>query len=169
LSDSAASMRNKPAPSSGGRGRLRSPQDLAAGLFMLAISAFAFWQSDELTVGTLRSFGPGMMPQLLSGLCAICGLAMLIGAFVTPGPALERWTLRGPVFVLGAAVAFGLTIRPLGLVVAAPLALVLSSYASTETKLKETLIFGIGMTVFCIVLFKVLLGLPVPVAPWAGF
>jgi putative tricarboxylic transport membrane protein len=142
---------------------------LAGGFFMLAISALAFWQSDDLTLGTLRAFGPGMMPQLLSALCAICGMAILVGGLVRPGPALERWTWRGPLFVLGGAIVFGLTIRPLGLAVAAPLALVLSSYASAETKLKETLIFGIAMTVFCIGLFKLLLGLPVPVAPWAGF
>lgn len=145
---------------------LRAPQDLAAGAFILGIAVFAFWQSAELPIGTLRVFGPGMLPLLLAIVCALCAGGILIGAFVSPGVGLERWTWRGPLFVLGAAVAFGLTIRPLGLAVAAPLALVICAYASPETRLKETLIFGLGMTVFCVLLFKVLLGLPIPVAPW---
>ena len=148
------------------RDRLRSPQDAAAGLFLVALALFALWQSSDLTVGTFRAFGPGMMPRLLAIVSGLTGVVILASALITEGPGLERWTLRGPLFLLGGAVAFGLTIRPLGLVIAAPLALVICAYASPEAKLKETLIFGLLMTAFCIGLFKLLLGLPIPLAPW---
>jgi putative tricarboxylic transport membrane protein len=148
------------------RERLRSPQDAAAGLFLIGLALFALWQTSDLTAGTFRAFGPGMMPRLLSIISGLTGVIILGNALVTEGPGLERWTLRGPLFLLGGAVAFGLTIRPLGLSVAAPLALVICAYASPETRLKETLVFGLLMTIFCIGLFKFLLGLPIPLAPW---
>jgi putative tricarboxylic transport membrane protein len=46
------------------------------------------------------------------------------------------------VLVLGALVVFGLAVRPLGLVVAGPLAIVVSAFASDEVRWGETLLFG---------------------------
>jgi putative tricarboxylic transport membrane protein len=146
--------------------RIRSPQDFAAGLFLIAIGLFALWQSRELTMGTLHQLGPGMVPHVLAVLLAFCGLVLAGNAFRRNGHALERWTLRGPVFVFGAALVFAATIRPLGLAVAGPLLIVISAMASHETRWGETLIFGIAMTAFCLVLFRLLLSLPIPVAPW---
>jgi len=145
---------------------VRAPQDFAAGVFMIVLGAFALWQNASLELGSLRAFGPGMMPAILSGLCIAFGLLIVAGSLFADGPKLERWTLRGPLFVLGGAVAFGLTIRPLGLAVAAPLAIIIAAFASAETKLGETLVFGVLISVFCLGLFKFALGLPIPVAPW---
>ena len=38
--------------------------------------------------------------------------------------------------------------------------------ASRETRPVETLIFGTVITIFCLLLFKFALNLPIPVAPW---
>ena len=56
--------------------------------------------------------GPAMLPRWLAIGVGLCGLALLAFAFIKEGDALERWSLRGPVFVIGAIVAFALTIRP---------------------------------------------------------
>jgi putative tricarboxylic transport membrane protein len=146
--------------------RVRSPQDFAAGLFLIAVAAFAYWLSRDLTMGTLRQLGPGMVPHLLAVLLAVCGAVLVVNAFRVAGPSLERWALRGPVFVFGAAFLFAATVRPLGLAVAGPLLIVISAMASHETRWRETLVFGIAMTAFCIVLFRLLLALPIPLAPW---
>jgi putative tricarboxylic transport membrane protein len=79
---------------------------------------------------------------------------------------LNRWPLRGPLFVLGAMVVFGMAVRPLGLAVAGPLAIAVSAFASSEVRWRETLVYGLAMTAFCIGLFKFALGLPIPLAPW---
>ncbi len=87
--------------------------------------------------------------------------------------------------MLGAVLIFAATIRgttlnipglgrtellpPLGLIVAGPLTLVIASLASHERNWVQTLIFAAAMTAFCILLFKVALRLPIPVAPWAGW
>ena len=110
--------------------------------------------------------GPGMLPRTLGAITAICGLLLVVQSFRTGNSPLERWALRGPICILGAAVAFGLTVRPLGLALAGPIAIVISGLASHETKWGETFVFGLIMTAFCIGLFKFALGLPIPVAPW---
>ncbi len=147
-------------------GPIRAPQDAAAGIFLIAVGVIALWQGADLSAGTLNQIGPGMLPRALAVLTAVCGIALVVEAFLTPGVGLERWSLRGLLFVLGAVVAFALVVRPLGLVVAGPLAVIIGSFASPETRLVETLIFSAIMTTFCVVLFKFLLGLPIPVAPW---
>jgi hypothetical protein len=50
--------------------------------------------------------------------------------------------------VLGAVVAFGAAVRPLGLIVAGPLAIVISAFASEEVRWGETLVSGTVMTAF---------------------
>jgi putative tricarboxylic transport membrane protein len=141
-------------------------QDFVGGLIIVAVAAFAFWQGADLPIGTLGGMGPGMLPRGLAVLLGLLGAALAVGAFFDEGSRLERWTLRGPVFVLGAVVAFGATVRPFGLIVAGPLAIVISAFASDEVRWTETLLFGALMTAFCIGLFKIALGLPIPLAPW---
>ncbi|HEY4133597.1 MAG TPA: tripartite tricarboxylate transporter TctB family protein [Alphaproteobacteria bacterium] len=146
--------------------RIRAPQETAAGLFLIVLAAFVFWQTDDLAVGTMRALGPGMMPRVLASACAVCGLALVILSIVKDGASLERWSIRGPVFILGAAILFGLAIRPLGLFVAGPAAVIIGSLATRDSRFVESVLFGAAMTTFCWLLFKVLLSLPIPVAPW---
>jgi len=147
-------------------GLIKAPQDAVAGLALIALAAFALWLGAGLDIGSLRQIGPGMVPRAVAVLVAVCGLVVLVNACREPGAGLDRWSLRGPVFILGGAVAFALAVRPLGLAVAGPIAVVIGSFASRETRLVESLIFGAVMTAVCIGLFKYLLSLPIPVAPW---
>ena len=139
------------------------PQDAGAGLFLVALAALGLWLSWPLPAGTLRAIGPGMLPRALCVLVGAAGVALVAGAILVPGSRLERWSLRGPVFVLGAIVLFGLTIRTLGLAVAGPLAVVVGSFASPEVKLREAALFAVVLTALCIGLFKYVLRLPIPV------
>jgi putative tricarboxylic transport membrane protein len=103
---------------------------------------------------------------VLSAAIALIGV-ILVGIGLREGrTSRDRWPLRGPVFILGSAVAFGLAIRPLGLAVAGPLLVIVGAFASDETRWIEVILFAVGMTVFCVVLFKYLLSLPIPLAPW---
>src|SRR3712207_1552671 len=97
------------------RGPVRSPQSLAGGIFLVALAALALWLSRDLSRGTLGAMGPGMLPDWLAITVGLCGLALLVFAFTTTGEALERWSLRGPVFVIGGILAFAVTIRPFAL------------------------------------------------------
>ncbi|MCA0320597.1 MAG: tripartite tricarboxylate transporter TctB family protein [Proteobacteria bacterium] len=167
------------------RGLVKSPQDMFAGLFIVAFGLFCLWASSNLTGGRGANLGPGSFPRGLSFLLMAVGSIIIVQALTVVGPRLEAWSIRGPVFVLGSVLVFAATIRgttlnipgigrtdlipPLGLIVAGPMTLVLASLATTERNWFQTIVFAASMTAFCILLFKVALRLPIPVAPWAGW
>ena len=145
---------------------IRAPQDAAGGVFLILLAIFALWQGADLSAGTLGQIGSGMLPRALAVLTLLCGVTLVVESVLTRGAGLDRWGVRGPVFILGAAVAFALAVRPLGLAVAGPLVVMVSAMASRETRPVETLVFGTVITIFCLLLFKFALNLPIPVAPW---
>jgi putative tricarboxylic transport membrane protein len=141
-------------------------QDFGGGLVVIAVALFAFWQAADLPIGTLGGMGPGMLPKSLAVLFGLLGALLVLESFLETGLRLEPWSIRGPVLVALAIVAFGLTVRPLGLVVAGPVAMVIAAPASDEVRWVETIVVGALMTAFCVGLFKFALGLPIPLAPW---
>ena len=141
-------------------------QDTIGGLVVFAVGVFAFWQSANLPIGTLGGMGAGMLPRSLAVLLGLLGLLLTLSAVLKHGPALERLSIRGPVLILGAVVVFGLSVRPLGLAVAGPLAIMIGAFASEDVLWIEAVVFGLLITAFCAGLFKFALGLPIPLAPW---
>ena len=152
--------------SSPDRSPLFKRQDFVGGLAIIATAAFAYWLAHGLPSGPSGAMGPGTLPRGLAVLLGALGTALVAVSIFDKSAALERWSIRGPVFILGALVAFGLAVRPLGLAAAGPLAIVVSAFASSEVRWGETILFGVLMTAFCIALFKLALGLPIPLAPW---
>jgi hypothetical protein len=146
-------------------GLVKSPQDLAAGLFLIALAGLGFAGTLDLPLGHLAVMGPGMVPKVVSSLVLLFGIALVAGAFLIEGERLGSWPLRGAVFVLGAAVIFALTIRPLGLIVSGPLVVVFAACADRTTRPLEIVVFAVLITAFCVLLFHYLLRLPIPVMP----
>lgn len=141
-------------------------QNLLAGLLLIVIAGAAAWQGSALPMGTLRHIGPGLFPMALAGFIALIGIMLIVTWARGERTSTGRWPMRGPLFILGSAVVFGLAVRPLGLAVAGPLLVFVGALASAETRWSEIVLFAIGMTIFCLILFKYLLSLPIPVAPW---
>src|SRR3712207_1295908 len=158
-------------------GPIRAPQSLIGGLLLIALAALALYLTRDLDQGTLNAMGPAMLPRWLAIGVGLSGLALVAFAFLKDGDPLERWSLRGPVFVIGAILAFALTIRPfslgglttpgLGLLIAGPLAIVLGGFATPEARLRDLVVLALSLTPFCMVLFGDLLNLPIPVFPQA--
>jgi hypothetical protein len=159
------------------RGPIRGPQNLVAGLALLALAALALWLTRNLDQGTLRAMGPAMLPRWLAIAVGLCGLGLVAAAFVKVGDALEGWSLRGPFFVMVGIFAFALTIRPfsfgsfttpgLGLIAAGPLAIFIGGLATNEMRVRDLAILALSLTPFCMVLFGDLLNLPIPIFPQA--
>ena len=156
--------------------RVRSTQDLAAGLFMIALAGLALLLSSDLPTGTLRQIGPGMLPKAFATICGALGLMLALASLRYNGEKLSGWSWKGIFFALGGACLFALTIRgfefgpiripALGLLVSGPLLIFFSGLAADDRKLKELLIFAVAMSLGCILLFKYALSLPIPLAPW---
>lgn len=150
------------------RRRIRAPQDLAAGLSLVALAGLALWAGADLDAGRLRAMGPGLMPRAVAVLVGLTGLLLVALAFLHAGEPLRRWAWRGPLFLTLGVVGFALTIRPVGLALAGPLVAMVGGAASPESRPRELLVFAVAITAFCILLFRVLLRLPIPVLNLPG-
>ena len=67
--------------------------------------------------------------------------------------------------MLSGVIVFAFTIRPLGLVVAGPLAVIVSALADKDTRPVEVAILALALTVASGLMFKELLSLPIPFDP----
>jgi hypothetical protein len=168
-----------------GRGIIKSQLDLAAGLLLVGIALVGIYGSLGLRFGQMTSVGPALMPRSVAVLVGVFGVGLVVTSFLSVGPRLERWHLRGPFFVLGSVLLFAMTIRgstltfgslkiaipQLGLAIAGPLTVLFASLADRDTKWVEILIFTVFLTIACVGMFKFLLRLPIPILPlgWGSF
>ena len=142
---------------------IRSPQNLIAGLALIAIALFAVWAVSDLPQGSLRVIGPAMMPRWVASSIGIAGLIFVAAGLLADGAPLERWHLRGLFFICAGMILFALTIRTVGFLVAGPLTMMLVGYGTAEVRKLELVIFSVAMTAFCLILFVVVLDQAVPV------
>ena len=179
-------LQTAPGGPDAGWGPIRSPIDLGGGLFLILIGLVGLAGGFDLPFGTLSGIGSGLLPRVVSTLVAAFGVLLVIQSFLADGERLERWHLRGPLFVLGSVILFALLIRgstltiggifgipelasfkipPFGLIVAGPVAMLVSGLASRDTRPVEAIVFAVVMTLLAGMLFKDLLGLPIPFDP----
>ena len=76
-----------------------------------------------------------------------------------------RFAPRGPVFITAATLIFAVTVRPVGLVIASFVSLMVSAYATHEIRWIETIIWAAVLTLFCSLLFPWGLNLPLQLWP----
>jgi hypothetical protein len=58
--------------------RIRSPQDLGAGLLFLAIGGAGVLIGQDLAFGTARRMGPGFFPTIISALIMLIGVLVAL-------------------------------------------------------------------------------------------
>jgi hypothetical protein len=146
---------------------LRAPNDLAAGLFLLACAALAWIFGHNLSMGNAFRMGAGYIPRMLWWIVGAFGLAMCANALRVPGPALARWPLRPIVLVLGAMVVFALSIERAGLLVASLAAVTMACLASRPSRVHEIAVLAACLAGAACLLFPIALQLPLKVWPWA--
>ncbi len=147
------------------RGLIKGPQDFYGGLVLMGIALFALWASSDLQGMRGFSFGPGTAPRMFAYLLLALGAGVAITGFLVEGPQLQRYGIRGPVFVTLSILAFAVAIRPLGLIVSAFVSFLIAAMGSEETQWKEAIIVGIFLTLGCALLFPYALGLPLDLFP----
>lgn len=147
------------------RGLIKGPQDFYGGLALMGIALFALWASSDLQGMRGFSFGPGTAPRMFAYLLLALGAGVAITGFLIEGAPLQRYGIRGPVFVTLSILSFAATIRPLGLIISAFASFMIAAMGSDETKWKEAVIVGICLTAGCALLFPYALGLPLDLFP----
>jgi putative tricarboxylic transport membrane protein len=143
----------------------RFNREVLAGLFLIMAAAIGYYAALPLDAGSMSGVGSGLVPKAVSVGLAAFGAYLILTGLVGHHERVEGFSLRGTIFVLGAILAFAATVRPLGLLVAGPLAMLISSLADPDTRPIEIVVFTTIMTAGCYLLFKAALRLPIPVLP----
>jgi hypothetical protein len=155
-------------PASGGNGMLRvkSPQDLGAGVIFVAIGLAGLYFGQDLAFGTSARMGPGYFPVLLSVLIIAIGLIVGFQGLVVEGPPIEPVQLRPIAFIVAAILVFGFLIDSIGLALTAILLTIVAAYARREVSIIETVALGVGLALFTVLVFVYVLGQALPA--WWG-
>jgi len=160
--------------------KVRGPRDFYGGLVLIALAILAILASGDLPGQAGFAFGPGTAPRMFATLLAIVGALVALTGLFKDGPPIEKYAFKGPAYVVGAIILFALLIRgasleyigiplslpALGLVPSTFIAFMVSILGSSEMRWVESLLAAVGMTIFCVVLFVYLLGLPFQLWPW---
>jgi putative tricarboxylic transport membrane protein len=147
--------------------KVQSPQDVYGGMALILVPLIAFVASNDLPGMRGFAFGPGTAPRLFASALALLAIGVVITGFLTPGPDVTPYKLRGVIFIIGAILCFAATIRPLGLVIASFSTMVICAAAADDVKWRETLVVAVVITAFCSVLFPY--GLNLPFQLWPRF
>lgn len=149
--------------------RIRNIKDFWTGIIYVAFGSAVIFIAREYGMGTSTRMGPAYFPTVLSVLLILIGIISLIRSFIQPGTPISAITFRGLFLVIISIVLFGLIVRGAGLVIALPLLVIVSSYASSQFRWLPALAMAVGMTFFCILIFLKGLGVPLPiVGSWFG-
>jgi len=144
---------------------IRAPREFWGGYVLMAVGVFAMWASHDL--GGMRgfAFGPGTAPTLFAWALIALGAGVTATGVTFDGPDIDRFHVRGPLFVTLSIGLFAWLVRPMGLVPATFLSICAAAGATTDAKLGETVLWAWFLTVFCSLLFKYALNLPMELFP----
>jgi hypothetical protein len=144
--------------------RIRSSQDFFAGLMFLVFGIVGAWVATNYPFGTSIRMGPGYLPTVLSWCTILLGVIVMVRGIVLDGAGIALIKTRPLLFVLGAVLVYAYSIERVGLALSVFLVTVLSAAANTGVRWVETVILGVGLVVFCILVF--IHGLSLPLSIW---
>ncbi len=142
-----------------------NPRDYFGGAAFIALALFAYEASRDLPGMRGFAFGPGTAPRGFAYVLGALGVAVSASGLLTKGPGIDRFYIRGPLFITLSVVLFAWLVRPLGLVIASFLSILAAAGATPEARLVETLVWGAVLTAFCVLLFPYALNLPMQIWP----
>jgi len=148
---------------------IRSAKDFWSGLIYICLGSSAMIIARDYSMGTAVRMGPAYFPTLLGGLLIFIGTISVIRSFVVTATTIGAFAFKGIFLVIGATLLFGAIVRGAGLIVALPLLVIISAYASVHFRWRTTLIMAAGLVTFCVFVFVKGLGIPLPIiGAWLG-
>jgi len=147
--------------------KIRDQKNFWSGVMFIAFGVFFVGYARQYDMGTAARMGPSYFPTVLGGLMVLLGIIVLIQGLATEQAdgKIEPFNFKALVLVLGAVVAFGLMLRPAGLLVALFVLIAVSSFGSHEFKVRDMLLLSIGMSLLVLGVFIYGLSMTIPVLP----
>jgi len=159
--------------------RIPNTQDFWSGVLFVAFGLFFMLFAREYDMGNAERMGPAVFPTMLGGLLVFLGI--LIGArgfaaggkskgsrfHIVPGAegTVSRFHFKPLLLVLGAVVAFGVLLRPAGLLVALAALVGISSLGGDQFRLRDVVLLTIVLALLVLAVFIWGLSMTIPVLP----
>ena len=143
----------------------RSPQDIIGGIVLILIALLALYLVRDLPGSGRVGFASGTAPKLFAYALIVLGAFVTLTGWLNEGPGIDKLSWRGPVTILGSVIFFAFSIRTFGLAVTGVPMVLLATAAAPGYNWKEAILFAIGITIFCGLLFPFALGQPIPLWP----
>jgi putative tricarboxylic transport membrane protein len=148
-----------------GGSSLKVDQDIAAGVFFMALGTVGLVLGWDYPFGTTARMGAGFVPKLLCGLMIAIGAIIATVGLVRRAQPMARWHLRPLAFVLASVLVFGALIETGGLVPATIAMVLVAAAAASDTRWRETAIVGVALAGAAVVIFVKGLGLAMKILP----
>ena len=120
-------------------------------------------------MGTPARMGPAFFPFWLGLILLSLGVLIAVMGWREKGgedSAFPTYHWKPILYVLGSVVMFGLILKPVGMLIAGFLTVVVSSMGNPEKfHTRDVLILGVALVVFCALVFVWGLKLPIPLCP----
>jgi hypothetical protein len=147
--------------------KIGDAKEFWSGVMFAVFGLFFIVFARQYDMGTAARMGPAFFPTVLGGLLLLLGIGIALRGILadTEDGKVARFHFKPLLFVLGAVVAFGLLLRPAGLLVALAALVVISSLGSDEFRLRDVLLLTVGLAVLVLAVFIYGLGMTVPVLP----
>ena len=145
-----------------------SKKDLiAAAIFVVTGLSFSIYSWYGLKIGRALRMGEGYFPFVLGLVLAGFGLLVAFQALKVRDEPWGTISWRGLILITVAMVFFGIAIRNLGLVPALAGSVMIAAYATRETTPWTVAGLAVGITGFCVIIFRYGLGMPLDlIGPW---
>jgi hypothetical protein len=147
--------------------KIRNPKEFGSGCMFAGFGLAAIAIGASYPVGSAARMGPGYFPRGLGMILIAMGAILIVKSFRSDGLRIAIKDVRPLLIVLGSVVLFGLTVVPLGLVLATILLIVVASTASHEFRWTEAAIASVLLAAF--VVAAVGYGLKLQLPTWPAF
>jgi hypothetical protein len=127
--------------------------------FSLAMGIHAY---RNINLGTAVEMGPGYFPLMLSIMLGVLSACVAFLPARPETPAFRLAPLKAIILVLATPVVFALSIRTLGLAMGVAATVFVAFFASRFSDFRQSIIFTVAFTIFCVLVFGYLLNLPIP-------
>jgi len=147
--------------------KIRNQKDFWSGVMFVAFGLFFAGFAQQYDMGTAARMGPAFFPTMLGCLLLLLGLLIAFEGLAREGHdgKVAPFNFKALILVLGAVIAFGLLLRPGGMVLALFVLVMVSSFASPEFRLRDSLLLWVGLTLLVLAVFIKGLGMTIPVWP----
>jgi uncharacterized membrane protein len=147
--------------------KIRDQKNFWSGVMFIAFGLFFAGWAQHYDMGSAARMGPAFFPTMLGGIMFLLGVIILIEGLAVEHAdgKIEPFNFKALVLILGSVIAFGLLLRPAGLIVSLFVLIGVSAFGSHEFKLRDIILLSIGLSLLVYGVFIYGLNMTIPVWP----